>query len=143
MGPTFDKCHSNHHYLEPRYEQRCESHIRCLHKALIQSVALVFEIEERDLEAATRGKAPIARARQVAMYIARIGLCMSLTDVGRLFGRDRTTVAHACEAIEDLRDDPSFDRRLELLEKGLNALTAARALPSRRAVGDVHAHARD
>lgn len=143
MSPTFDKCHSNHRYLDSGYAQCDEPHIRCMHRALIQSVALVFEIEARELETATRGKAPIARARQVAMYIARIGWCMTLTDVGRLFGRDRTTVAHACEAIEDLRDDPSFDRRLELLEKALNTLTAARSLPSRGPVGVAHAHAHD
>jgi chromosomal replication initiation ATPase DnaA len=90
--------------------------------ALMQSVALVFAIDERQLSAATRGKAPIARARQVAMYIAHITWCMTLTDVGRLFGRDRTTVAHACEAIEDLRDDPTFDRRLDLLERAVRGL---------------------
>jgi hypothetical protein len=33
-----------------------------------------------------------------------------------LFGRDRTTVAHACLIVEDRRDDPVFDRILELLE---------------------------
>ncbi len=32
------------------------------------------------------------------------------------FQRDRTTVAHACGVVEDLRDDPRFDRVLELLE---------------------------
>jgi chromosomal replication initiation ATPase DnaA len=39
-----------------------------------------------------------------------------LTEVGRLFARDRTTVAHACSLIEDRREDAPFDRALELLE---------------------------
>jgi chromosomal replication initiation ATPase DnaA len=99
--------------------------------ALMQSVALVFEIDERQLAAATRGKAPIARARQVAMYIAHIAWRLTLTDVGRLFGRDRTTVAHACEAVEDLRDDPLFDRRLDLLERAIRALVEPSLMPGR------------
>jgi hypothetical protein len=41
---------------------------------------------------------------------------LSLTDVGQIFARDRTTVAHACAVIEDRRDDPVFDRALELME---------------------------
>jgi hypothetical protein len=36
--------------------------------------------------------------------------------IGRAFGRDRTTVAHACRAIEDRRDDIWFDCRLATLE---------------------------
>ncbi len=123
MGPNLDTSHSTQiHYRETEHFHRDMQHIRRMYRVLIQSVALVFEIDEHHLEAATRGKAPIARARQVAMYMAHIGWRMTLTDVGRLFGRDRTTVAHACEAIEDLRDDPSFDRRLDLLEKALRCL---------------------
>jgi hypothetical protein len=45
-----------------------------------------------------------------------------LTDTGRLFGRDRTTVAHACGVIEDKRDDPLFDRALDLLEWAVPSL---------------------
>lgn len=50
------------------------------------------------------------------MYIAHVGCGLSLTQTGRLFDRDRTTVAHACGVIEDRRDDPMFDRVLDLLE---------------------------
>lgn len=41
---------------------------------------------------------------------------MSLTEVGRTFACDRTTVSHACGVVEDGRDDPTFDRVLDLLE---------------------------
>lgn len=123
MGPNCDTTHSNQiHYPKAGHYHRDMQHIRRMYRVLIQSIALVFEIDEHHLEGTTRGKAPIARARQVAMYMAHIGWRMTLTDVGRLFGRDRTTVAHACEAIEDLRDDPGFDRRLDLLEKALRCL---------------------
>jgi hypothetical protein len=40
-------------------------------------------------------------------------------EVGRFFGRDRTTVWYACGLIEDMRDDPAFDAELEELTKAL------------------------
>lgn len=70
-----------------------------------------------DLLAASRGRARIAAARQLAMYLCHVGAGRSLTDVGLFFGRDRTTVAHACRLIEDRRDDPVFDGRLDELER--------------------------
>jgi chromosomal replication initiation ATPase DnaA len=59
----------------------------------------------------------VALARQIAMYLSHVAFRVSLTDVGRIFGRDRTTVSHACAVVEDLRDDPRFDRILDLLER--------------------------
>ena len=66
-----------------------------------------------------RGSAAESRARQVAMYLLRASLGMSLSRVARAFGRDRSTVAHACHVIEDLRDDPDFDLWVEQLSVGL------------------------
>ncbi|MCU0955287.1 MAG: chromosomal replication initiator DnaA [Hyphomicrobium sp.] len=81
------------------------------------SVGLVFGISREQLGSVTRGRARAALARQVAMYLCHVGLRLSLTDVGRTFGRDRTTVSHACGVVEDLRDDPRFDRVLDMLER--------------------------
>jgi chromosomal replication initiation ATPase DnaA len=52
----------------------------------------------------------------MAMYLAHIMLGLSLTEVGDRFGRDRTTVAHACARVEDGRDDPVFDAAVTRLE---------------------------
>ena len=80
------------------------------------AVVRVFEVEETELSAVRRGVARTAHARQVAMYLAHVACNLSLTDVGRMFARDRTTVSYACAVIEDERDDPIFDRSLDLLE---------------------------
>ena len=92
------------------------------------AVAQVFGVRGGDLRGATRGRAKVARARQVAMYLAHVSCSMTLTDVGRVFERDRTTVSHACGVIEDERDDPVFDRVLELLEHVVQCLLAARQI---------------
>lgn len=86
---------------------------------LEQAVALAFDISPGELRARGRGKARIAFARQVAMYMAHVAYGLSLTDVGSLFGRDRTTVAHACGIVEDRRDSPVFDRSMDRLEAAL------------------------
>ena len=69
-----------------------------------------------DLMRTTRGRAGVALARQIAMYLAHVVGGESLTDIGQHFRRDRTTVAHACRLVEQRRDDPNFDRVLQLLE---------------------------
>lgn len=80
-------------------------------------VAEDFGVALAELVAPSRGSPRAALARQVAMYLCHIGLALSFEAVGRLFARDRTTVAHACRVVEDRRDDRWFDRRLALLER--------------------------
>lgn len=79
-----------------------------------------------------RGPRPVALARQTAMYLAHIVFGLSYTRVGICFGRDRTTVRHACALIEDRRDDPACDIGLSALETALIALdgTLSRAVLS-------------
>jgi chromosomal replication initiation ATPase DnaA len=88
-------------------------------------VAAVFEVEVDDLRAATRRSPRAAFARQVAMYLAHVVCGLSLTEVGSLFARDRTTVAHACGVVEDRRDDPELDGRLDHLERAVSSLVDA------------------
>lgn len=69
-----------------------------------------------------RGNREIAFARQIAMYLAHVGFGLSLTEVGRSFGRDRTTVRHACALVEDVRELPRFELAISALEAGMIAL---------------------
>ncbi len=89
---------------------------------LEQAVSQVFMVASADLWSETRGRPRAAFARQVAMYLAHVACGLTLTEVGRIFSRDRTTVAHACGLVEDLRDDTAFDRSMELLEGVLRSL---------------------
>ena len=52
----------------------------------------------------------LARARQIAMYLAREMTGASLNQIGRAFGgRDHSTVSHACQKIQkDIDSDPRF-----------------------------------
>ena len=94
------------------FEEGLDAKIKAVHRA-VQSV---YRVEAGILDHPTRGRSQLAFARQVAMYLAHVTFGLNLTTVGRAFGRDRTTVSHACALIEDARDDPDFDRTLEVLE---------------------------
>jgi len=50
------------------------------------------------------------------MYVTHVMMGLSMAEVGRGFGRDRTTVMHACHLIEDMRDDPEFDQIVRMTE---------------------------
>lgn len=66
-----------------------------------------------------RREAEIAAARMLAMYLVHVVLGRSYSEVGATFGRDRTTVSHACARIEDQRDDPRFDAEVAALEAAI------------------------
>src|SRR5689334_6571183 len=74
------------------------------------------------------GTQRIARALQIAIYLAHVGFGLSYTHLGEAFGRDRTTIRHACFRIEDARDDFSLDRALSILEGALRL--HAQCIPS-------------
>ena len=62
----------------------------------------------------------VVSARQLAMYLVHILLGRTYLEVGRLFGRDRTTVSHACARVEDLREDRSaFERDVTAIEAAM------------------------
>jgi hypothetical protein len=86
-----------------------------------------FGLEPGCLMAASRGSPRISLARQVAMYLCHVALAMSFEAIGRAFGRDRTTVSHACKVIEDRRDDIWFDCRIAALERACGVDNRERA----------------
>ncbi|MCJ8053328.1 transposase [Shinella curvata] len=63
------------------------------------------------------GRRSTCHVRQIAMYVCHVILQLSLSDIGAAFGRDRTTVGHACNVVEDRRDDASFDAFVASIER--------------------------
>lgn len=71
-------------------------------------VADYYNIKVADLKSKSRSRS-VARPRQMAMALAKELTSHSLTEIGRAFGRDHTTVLHACKAISELcENDNSF-----------------------------------
>lgn len=55
--------------------------------------------------------------RQISMYVCHVALRIPQNDIATAFGRDRSTVGHACHVVEDRRDDPVFDDFVSAMER--------------------------
>ena len=95
-------------------------------ECLIDIVAAVFSVSSKELRKPGRTSTAVSRVRQIAMYVAHVMLQLTQTEVGRGFGRDRTTVIHACHVVEDLRDEPEFDRLVTVIERVAHAAFRSR-----------------
>ena len=63
----------------------------------------------------------IVTSRQLAMYLVHTMLGRTYHETAGVFGRDRTTVSHACARIEDMREDRGlFDRDVQRLEDAID-----------------------
>ncbi len=83
---------------------------------VVRLLGMLEGVGEEELLSPTRGPESTARLRQIAMYLLHTSLSVPYGEVARAFGRDRTTVSHACRLVEDLRDDPAADSMVEKLE---------------------------
>lgn len=86
-------------------------------EGMIDIASALFNVSGKELRRPGRTSLGVSRVRQIAMYVAHVVLRISMSDVGRGFGRDRTTVLHACHLVEDLRDDADFDRMVAMTER--------------------------
>jgi len=85
-------------------------------------VGYALELKAENILMSDRGPRDMVQARQVAMYLSHVGLEMSLSRVANAFERDRSTVAHACHKIEEMRDEAKFDAWLDTLERGITTV---------------------
>lgn len=77
------------------------------------------------LLAASRGSKHLSDARHMTNYLAHVVFGMNFTDISKMALRDRTSIAHGCNRIEDLRDLPHYDRALHFAELALQEFFAA------------------
>ncbi len=88
---------------------------------IVDIVADHFSLTPQEIYSKNRSK-NIAYPRQIAMYMCRKYLNMSLVDIGKAIGdKDHTTVMHAVKKIEeDLKTDASLQNVLDVLVKKIN-----------------------
>lgn len=107
----------------PRLRQRTPSQVapvvvpdvacRIVRQLVLEMTAMASErpLWRRDSRRST------CHVRQIAMYVCHVVLRLSQADIGVAFGRDRTTVGHACNRVEDRRDDVAFDAFVSAVER--------------------------
>ena len=83
--------------IEPFYQTRT---VLLDANKIIDCVCRYFGISNEEMVGKSRAK-PFVYPRQIAMYLARSHTSLSFPDLGRVFGRDHTTVLHAVQRIMD------------------------------------------
>lgn len=82
-------------------EANGQTKIKANPKDIITAVSKYYSLGKRVLLGKSRAR-PIARPRQILMYLLRMELGLPLEQVGELIGRDHTTVMHAVDKITHL-----------------------------------------
>ncbi len=95
---------------------------RAIAQIIAATVAMEFGVKITLVFKKKKGANYIIFTRQTAMYLMHIVFQISFARIGRAFGRDRSTVTHACHVIEDYREDPIFDEKLIKLEGFLETM---------------------
>lgn len=98
---------------------------RAQYNLVLSYVAAAHRTRPEFLLATSRGSKYLSDARHVTNYLAHVVYGMNFTDIGDLASRDRTSIAHGCNRVEDLRDLPQHDRALHFAELALNEFFAA------------------
>jgi len=77
----------------------------------------IYGVPVEEVRKPTRGRPLVSRTRQVAVHLARSVFALSHRQLAAEFGRDRSTVKHACEQIERMREDNAeFDSTMRWME---------------------------
>jgi chromosomal replication initiation ATPase DnaA len=122
--PACQECEVREEEADNAFEPVCapqpkkrDERVLSLCEGMIDIAAALFSVSGRELRRGGRTSLPVARVRQIAMYVAHTVLGLTMKEVGQGFGRDRTTVLHACHLVEDMRDEEEFDRHVVLTER--------------------------
>lgn len=108
---SIDRRLRSRHRIPP--DPACEHRCRTVRSLTVEMLAL--SADRVRLRRDRRESA--CKVRQIAMYVCHVALRMPMRDVGLGFGRDRTTVSHACNVVEDRRDEPHFDALVSAIER--------------------------
>ncbi|MBO0345233.1 hypothetical protein J0X15_08375 [Roseibium sp. CAU 1637] len=98
---------------ERRFDVQRKAHLHLLEGY----VARAYMIEPAEIYLATRGRADVAEARQLVMYLAHVEIGLTIAQVAERYKRDRSTASYACREVEDRREDPFFDGLVNHIEE--------------------------
>ncbi len=89
-----------------------------------QMIAEMTELTGDRIQLRRDRRRTACHVRQIAMYVCHVALEIPMNEIGDAFGRDRSTVGHACGVVEDRRDDPAFDDFVSAIERIATAVFA-------------------
>ncbi len=88
---------------------------------IIAKVAEAYDLTTEDLLGKKQSQ-NIANPRHIAIFLIRDMLSLSLNDIGKIFGRNHTTIMSSEAKINNLmKDSPDFSEKLEQLKNDIKA----------------------
>ncbi|MBE8220271.1 MAG: hypothetical protein HAW65_03070 [Alphaproteobacteria bacterium] len=112
------------HILAQNFAINCQSkpsdvqHISVV-RLTLGLVSNIYNAEAAYILGASRGRKKLSTSRHVLHYLAHICFGVNYTALAAYTNRDRTSIAHACERVEDMRDNPQMDKALYFAEYAL------------------------
>ncbi len=106
--------------LKGRTNDKARERVEALTNLVCAIVSIEFGVQASQLITRNKGPAHVCFARQVAMYLVHVVYQIRIANIARVFGRDPSTVSHACHTIEEARDDQVLDSKLATLEDVLD-----------------------
>lgn len=95
---------------------------------IIRAVAEYYQVAQAQIMSKMR-TLQVATARKLSMYLCRSMLDMPYTEIGKLFGRDHSTVMSACSKIsKELKQAPLMAQGVNNLKKKLSIKTVETAV---------------
>lgn len=82
-------------------------------------VSAIYRADAAYILGPSRGQQALSTSRQVMHYLVHICFGVNYTELATMTNRDRTSIAHACQRVEDMRDDPKIDKALFFAEMAL------------------------
>lgn len=94
---------------------------------IVDLVAPIFALSpDETLRPGRRRAASLIRARHIIIYLAHTNLGLSNVDIAAQMSTSRTSIAYACQRIEDARESATFDAIIAAWETALAARLAQR-----------------
>ena len=88
-------------------------------RSIIEAVASTYSVEIKDLMGSSRVKG-LVTPRHVAMWLIRKHTQLSSPEIGRMFGKDHSTVLHACGKIDgQIDNDGGLRSVVQVIERNL------------------------
>ena len=101
-----------------------ESDNRISAEDIVNECAKYFEVSESEIKGRSRAR-NISNARQIAMYLMRMDLGMTLEDIGEYLSRDHATVISAVNKISNLsHTDENILKAINSIKKKINGRVA-------------------
>ncbi|MGC6476549.1 MAG: helix-turn-helix domain-containing protein [Parvibaculales bacterium] len=102
-------------------------HLACA-QLVVGNIGLAYRVPVLAIMGAKKGRQKVSEARQISQYLCHIIFSQTLSNIGIIFKRDRTSVSHACQRVEFLRDEAAHDLAIDYLELGVKSLAGSLGL---------------